>query len=164
LKAMGVDLGLLVSQAVNFGILLLVLYLALFKPITKKLEERAERVKKGLADAEASKQLLAEAEAKKQEVLEAARRDARDIVERATRSAEQQRLEILSQARQEAHELILRAQQQAQREIQEGQIALQQQVVDLAIASAAHLLEENLDNQKQHHLVESFISKVQEVS
>jgi F-type H+-transporting ATPase subunit b len=163
-KALGVDLGLLVSQAVNFGVLLLVLYLALFKPVTKKLQERAERVKKGLADAEASKQLLADTEAKNRELVETGRREARDVVERATRSAEQQRQEILAQARQEAHDIILRAQQQAQREIQDGRAALQQQIVDLAIASASHVLEQNLDQDKQHQLVEDFISKVQDVN
>ncbi len=155
MKALGVDLPLLVSQAVNFGILLLVLYLALFKPLTKMLRERAERVKKGLADAEASKQLLTDAEARKQELIEAGRREAHDLVERATRSAEQQKQEILQQARQEAHDIILRAQQQAQREIQDGRVALQQQIVDLAIASASRVLEENLDEDRQRQLVEN---------
>lgn len=164
MQAMGVDLGLLVSQMVNFAILLLVLYLVLFKLIRGKLEERAERVRKGLADADAAKQLLADAQAQSQETLETARREAHEIIERATRAAEQQRQEILSQARQDAHDLVLRAQQQAEREIQEGRIALQQHIVDLAIASASRLLEENLDQEKQHHLVQDFISRVQEIN
>ena len=60
---------MLVSQAVNFGLLLLILYFVLYKPITKKLEERAERIKKGLEDAETSEKLLAESEAQRQEAL-----------------------------------------------------------------------------------------------
>jgi F-type H+-transporting ATPase subunit b len=159
---MGVDLGLLVSQIVNFGLLLLILYLALYKPVTRKLEERAQRIQKGLADAEASKALLADAEARGKEQVEQARREAREIIEQATLSAEQQRQEILTQARQEAHDLILRAQQQAQRELEQGRVALQQEIIDLAIASASRVLEEELDGPKQRQLVEQFITQVQQ--
>ena len=158
MKEFGLDLGLLVSQAVNFGLLALVLYFLLYKPILSKLEERARRVQKGLDDAAAAEKLLAEAKAKYEEELERARRDARDIVERGNRTAEQQRQEIIAQARQEAHELLLRAQQQAQREIQESQIALRQEVVDLAIAMASRLLQENLDKEKQHQLIQDFLN------
>lgn len=157
MKELGLDLGLLISQAVNFGLLALVLYFLLYKPILSKLEERARRVQKGLADAAAAEKLLAEAKARHEEELEQARREARDIVERGNRAAEQQRQEIIAHARQEAHELILRAQQQAQRELQEGQLALRQEVVDLAIAVASRLLQENLDEEKQHRLIQEFI-------
>ena len=161
---LGIDLGLLVSQAVNFGLLLLVLYAVLFRPLTKRLDERAARVKKGLEDAAASERMLAEATAESAVMREAARSEARTIVEQANRTAEQQAQEILANARQEAHVIVLRAQQQAQRERQEGKVALQQQVVDLAIASASRLLQENLDNDKQRELVAQFIEDVDEIS
>jgi len=149
---------------VNFGLLLLVLYAVLFRPLTKRLDERAARVKKGLEDAAASERMLAEATAESAVMREAARSEARTIVEQANRTAEQQAQEILANARQEAHVIVLRAQQQAQRERQEGKVALQQQVVDLAIASASRLLQENLDNDKQRELVAQFIEDVDEIS
>ncbi|NLG29470.1 MAG: F0F1 ATP synthase subunit B [Chloroflexi bacterium] len=161
---LGIDLGLLVSQAVNFGALLLVLYAVLFRPLTKRLDERAARVKKGLEDAEAAEQLLVEAQTESAATLEAARREAHDTIEQANRVAEQQGQEILAKARQEAHDIVLRAQQQAQREAQEGKIALQQEIVDLAIASASRLLQENLDDDKQRQLVSQFISEVGEIA
>jgi len=159
-KELGIDLGLLVSQAVNFGLLLALLYFLLYKPILGKLEERARRIQKGLDDANQAEKLVAEANARYQEETERARREAREIVERATRMGEQQRQEILAQARQEAHELISRAQQEVQRTLQEEQIALRQQVIDLSIAAASRLLEENLDQEKHHRLVEEFLAEV----
>ena len=159
MKELGIDLGLLVSQAVNFGLLLALLYFLLYKPILGKLEERARRIQKGLDDANQAEKLVAEANARYQEETERARREAREIVERATRMGEQQRQEILAQARQEAHELISRAQQEVQRTLQEEQIALRQQVIDLSIAAASRLLEENLDQEKHHRLIEEFLAE-----
>ena len=159
MKELGIDLGLLVSQAVNFGLLLALLYFLLYRPILGKLEERARRIQKGLDDASQAEKLAAEANARYNEETERARREAREIVERATRMGEQQRQEILAQARQEAHELISRAQQEVQRTLQEEQIALRQQVIDLSIAAASRLLEENLDQEKHHRLVEEFLAE-----
>jgi F-type H+-transporting ATPase subunit b len=163
LKEFGLDIGLLLSQIVNFALLALVLYLLLYKPLLKKIEERAARIKKGLEDAERADKLAAEAEEHYRAELERARKEAREIVERATRGAEQQGEEILAQARQEGHELIMRAQQQAQREIQEGQIALREQVVQLGIAIASRLLEEELDINKHHQLIDEFLAQVEEL-
>ncbi len=163
MKEFGLDVGLLLSQMVNFGLLVFLLYILAYKPLLRKIEQRAARIKKGLDDAEHAEQMLAEAEEHYRSELQQARQDAREVVERATRSAEQQREEILAQARQEAHDLILRAQQQAQREIQEGQIALREQVVQLGIAIAERLLQEELDPEKHRRLIDAFLSEVEQL-
>jgi F-type H+-transporting ATPase subunit b len=158
------DLGLLLSQLVNFGLLVGALYLALYKPLMGRLQQRADKIRKGVEDADLADRLLADAETHYQTETDHARRDAREIVEQANRTAEQQREEILAQARQEAHEVILRAQQQAQREIQEGQVALREQVVDLGIAAAGRLLRESLDDAQHRALISQFIDDLEGLS
>lgn len=160
---LGLDLGLLVSQAANFGILLILLYVFLYRPILGKLEERSKKIRQGVQDAEEAEDLLADTEARCDEKLTEARREARDIIDRATRTAEQQRQEILAQARQEAHEIILRAQQQAERQLREGQVALRQEVIDLSLAAAARLIGEQLEEDKHHELIEQFLSEVEQL-
>ncbi len=157
---LGLDLGLLVSQAVNFLLLLLLLYRFLFKPVMGKLEERAARIKQGLEDAEESARIREQAEKEYQETLGRARQEAHEIIEQATRTAEQQRQEILAQARQEAHEIVIRARQQAEREIQKGRIALQQEIVNLSIETASRLIRESLDDQKHRQLVQEFLTEL----
>ena len=164
MKELGLDLGLLISQAVNFGLLLALLYIVLYKPILGILEERARRIKKGIEDAEHAEKLAADAETRHAEELERAHAEARAIIEHATLEAQQQRQDILAQARQEAHELILNARQQAQREVQEEQVAVRQQVIDLAIAAASRLLQENLNEEKHHELVEEFLTEMSQLS
>jgi len=156
-KALGLDLGLLLSQAVNFSLLAFLLYLFLYKPVLGKLEERARRIRKGVEEAEHAEERLAQAEAHYNAEMERARQEAREVIERATRAAEQQRQEILSRARQEAQDLAERARQQGERQALEEQAQQREQVIDLAIAVASRLLQENLDQEKQHRLVEQFL-------
>lgn len=163
MQQLGLDLGLLVSQLVNFALIVGLLYLLLYKPILSRLDERASRIRKGLEDAEQAEQVRTEAQRHYQEEIEHARREAREIVEQATRAAEQQRQEILARAREEAHALVLRAQQQAQREIQEGQIALRQEVVNLSIAAAGRLLQREIDDEQHHALVQEFIRETEQL-
>ena len=163
MKELGVDLGLLISQVVNFGLLLLILSLVLFKPILRKLEERAARVRKGIQDSEEAERLRQEAEEHYQDEMEKSRLEARQVVERATRMAEQQRQEILAQARSDAHELLARAQEQAKRHRQEREIEWRQQIVDLAIAAASRLLREDLDDDRHHALVHEFLTQTEQL-
>ena len=163
MKELGIDLGLLISQVVNFGLLLFVLSLVLFKPILKKLEERAARVRKGIEDSEEAERLRQEAEEHYQEEMDKSRIEARQVIERATRTAEQQRQEILAQARSDAHELLGRAQDQATRQRQERETEWRQQIVDLAIAAASRLLQEDLDDERHHALVHEFLDQTEQL-
>jgi len=163
MEQLGVDLALFLSQAVNFGLLFVLLSLLLYKPVLGKLRERAERIAKGVKDAERAEDLLAESIAHRESEMEKARAEAHEVVERATRLAEQQRQEILAQARQEAHDIIARAQQQARHEIQEGEIALREQVIDLALAASSRLIEESLDDAKHRQLVTEFVAELEEL-
>jgi F-type H+-transporting ATPase subunit b len=156
---LGLDLGLIVSQIVNFGLLLGVLYVLMHKPILAKLRERAQRIEEGLDEAERAKVLRAEAEAHYKAEVERARREAREIIERATRAAEQQRQELLAQARVDAQELMAQAQRQARREIEGEQIAFHREVIDLALAASARLLQEEIDDEKHHQLIRQFIDQ-----
>lgn len=163
MQKLGIDLGLLLSQIVNFGLMVVLLYFVLYKPILVRLQARSQCIQQGLEDAERAKQMLSEAEAQAQEEIERARREAHEIVEQATRQGEQQRQEILAQARQEAQILIQRAQQQAQRAMLEGQVALRQDVVNLSIAAAMRLLQEDLDDERHHALVQRFIEEAEQL-
>jgi len=162
LEELGLDIGLLLSQAVNFVLLVILLSAFLYRPVLAKLEERASRIKKGMEDADRAEQLLADTKKHYEEEMERARSEAHELVERATLSAQQERQEILAQARQEAHQLVLRAQQQAQHELEEGRITLGQQVIDLALAAASRVMQENLDDDKQHSLIQAFIAELDE--
>jgi F-type H+-transporting ATPase subunit b len=163
LKELGLDLGLFVSQAVNFLLFALLLSMALVKPVMRQLEQRAERIKKGLQDAEEAERMVRLAEAQAQKLVDEARHQAREIVETATRSAEQQRQEILANARQEAYELQQRAHEQLAREEAELQFELRDEMIAVSLAAASRLLEAELDDEHHRRLVQQFLDEARKL-
>ena len=158
---LGLDPRLLLSQIVNFTLMILILHRLLHKPLLAAFEARAKRVEESLAKARAADELLAAMQQRYSEEIDRAQREAHDIIEQGTRAAEQQRQEILAAAREEAQQIITRAQEQAERELQLGEIALRQQIVDLAIAAASRVIGQDLDEAVHHRLIEEFLTQVE---
>ena len=160
---LGLDLRLLLSQAVNFLLIAFILHRLLYRPLLANLDARAQRVREGLAKAAEADRLLAEAQARYNAEIERAHREAHEIVEQGTRTAEQHRQELLAAAREEAQQIIARAQAQAQREIHQGQIALRQQIVDLTIAAASQVIGKSLQEEEHHRLIEEFLAEANQL-
>ena len=56
-----IDLSAIISSGLNFAVVFLVLYFFALKPLGKLMEERSERIAKGLDDAKKSDELLQKA-------------------------------------------------------------------------------------------------------
>ncbi len=162
MEKLGIDAGVLIAQLVNFFLLLALLSLVLYRPVTKMLRERSERIAKGLADAEMAEKRAAQAEADYQKRLEEARREAQALVAQAREAAEKERQAILARAQTEAQELRARAEEGVERERREALTALQGQVADLAIDAAGRVLGQAVDSAAHRQLVRDFLSKLEQ--
>lgn len=56
-----IDWKIIVAQAINFGVVFIVLYIFALKPLNKLMVERGEKIKKGVDDAKKSNELLQKA-------------------------------------------------------------------------------------------------------
>ena len=56
-----IDWKIIIAQAVNFGVVFIVLYIFALKPLSKLMAERSERISKGIDDAKKSSELLEKA-------------------------------------------------------------------------------------------------------
>ncbi len=61
-QQLGIDWRLLLSQAVNFALLLIVLRLYVYKPLLKIMHDRKLRIEEGLTKADEADRRLAETE------------------------------------------------------------------------------------------------------
>ncbi len=162
MEKLGIDLGVLIAQLVNFFLLLALLTLVLYRPVTKMLRERSERIAKGLAEAELAEKRAAQAEADYQKRLEEARREAQAIVAQAREAAEKERQAILARAQAEAQELRSRAEEEIARERREAMVTLQGQVADLAIDAAGQVLGQAVDSAAHRRLVHDFVRRLEQ--
>lgn len=160
MEALGIDPALLISQIVNFLLLLLVLRFLLYKPILNMLQERPEKIKEGLRYAEQVKEEAAAEREKHQKELEETRHKVEEAIARAKEKAEEERKTILAQAEQKAKKSLAKAREEAELERERILETLRGQVAVLAIAAANRLMGEALDEERQRRLVDEFFTGI----
>ena len=83
LNTFGIDWRLIVIQIINFGLLAAALWYFLYTPILNVLNERENKIKKGIEDAETAGKTLATAEDEKKNILTKAQTTAEKTVAKA---------------------------------------------------------------------------------
>lgn len=109
----GLNWKLLLVQAVNFGVLLVVLWYFLYRPVLAMLDARREKVAQGVHDAEAAHERLAEIEGERDTVLKEATASAETYLQSAKERAQEQASGIVAEAHARAEASLTSAQQRA---------------------------------------------------
>ncbi len=160
--------GGLMKLQLNLMFWTLIIFVLLFALLTKfafpKIIGAVEAREKALEDAiqaakrdrEAAASLLEE----HRKQIEAARGDAQQLIAEERATAEKLRQGLLDQARQEQQAMLERARADIASERDKAIAELRREAVELAIAGAGRVIEENLDNKKNRQLVESFLSSL----
>jgi F-type H+-transporting ATPase subunit b len=106
LTKLGIDWRLLIAQAVNFVVLLILLQRFLYKPLIGMLEKREARLKKGLELSDAMEVKAKKMEEEHMAIVRDARSEAERIISSAVNQAETSRTELLETARTEAKRIV----------------------------------------------------------
>jgi F-type H+-transporting ATPase subunit b len=158
LQQLGISTGLLLSQIVNFILLMVILRLVLYKPILNMLDQRKERIAQSMRDAERVAAAAEEAEQDKAKVIDAARREAQEIRAQATRDAERIAQDIRARAEQDATEIRIKAQDDAKKQVDTALSDANKQIADLAILATEQLLGRELaEKNEQRRFVAEFL-------
>jgi|CXWL01.1.fsa_nt_gi F-type H+-transporting ATPase subunit b len=134
--AFGVNVSLLIAQAVNFGILLVVLWLVLYKPVMKVLDERSQKIAKGVQDAEEAEMKLKGADAVASGVVAKADLEASKLVANAREAGNTERAKLIKEAEERSQKIAddanLRAQEATCNMLKESE----REIARLAILAA----------------------------
>ncbi|MEP7162321.1 MAG: F0F1 ATP synthase subunit B [Candidatus Moraniibacteriota bacterium] len=109
LANLGIDWKLFVAQAVNFLILLFILKKFAYKPILGLLDERSQKIEKGLRDAEEAERKLTASLEEEKKIIAAAREEAREVLMLAEASAKKRDVEMLAQTKAKIDKMITEA-------------------------------------------------------
>jgi len=163
LEALGINLGYLISQIVNFTLLAVLLYFVAYKPILRMLDERSARIKQGLEDAELASRRAAEMEQEFEQRLAEARKEGQEIIAQATQMSEKTRQELLVMAREEARAQVEKAKEEISRERELAMSELKQQVADLSLSISEKVIGKSLDQPRQRELIAEFLEQTEEL-
>ena len=148
-----------VFAILNLLLLYIVLKKVLFKPVTEFMENRTQSIKNSIDDAEKQKAEAMELKRSYEEQLGHAKEDAEKIVKEARAKAEAEHDRIVEDGRKEAEALMASAKENIESERSRMISELRAQVAGLALAAASHVIEVNLDTEKNRALVDKFIDE-----
>lgn len=154
----------LLYRFINFALLVIILVVVLKKvKIGGFFSSRIEEIKKKFDELNAEKEAsegrfkelekkLKEFEVKKQEILEQFKADG---------AAEKEK--IIAEANERAQQILTQADLTIEREIQAARDRLRQEVVEVAARKAQEMIEKEIKDDDQDHLVNEFIERVEKL-
>jgi F-type H+-transporting ATPase subunit b len=156
---LGINLPVLVAQIVNFTILLVVLRLVAWGPLTKMLDERRERIRESLNAADAAKAQVAESERQVHEQVEAGRREAQNLIAQAQEISSRIQADARSQAQSDAEALLARARSEIHLERDSVIADLRKEFADMTISAAEKVIKSSLDRTQHRRLIDDVLAE-----
>lgn len=157
---LGINLGYLIFQVLNFAIVAILLYRWAYQPIIKALETRKMKIAQSLEDARVAAEARENAEEEARKIIAKAQAEAAERVREASQRAETAGSEIKNQAEEDAAKIREQAKADASLERERILGDLRGQVAALAMAAAQKLIGEMMDEKRQRELIDQFFSGV----
>ena len=154
--------GLILWTVVVFGLLLALLWKFGWPTILKSVEDRERRIQQQLEEAERARAEAARLLEEHKRTLGNARGEAQAIIAQAQALGEKERQGILERARAEQELLLERARKEIEAEKEKALLALRREAVDLSIAAASKLIEQNLDSAANRKLVVEYLASLEQ--
>lgn len=155
-----IELKLLIAQAVNFAIVLFVLYKFAYGPILKALNARTRKIEKGIKDAEEAKKKLEEVSVSEKEILTKARKEAQEIVRKAEESAKHEAAGIVEEARTQTEKMTMQAKAQIAQEKEKAVSEIKGELSGLIAQAAGRIIGEKLDGEKDKEMIDKAINEL----
>ena len=151
----------LLIQAVNFGLLLIVLVKLLYRPLLGMMDERTRVIKKSLEEAQAAR---AEAQREREEhaaKIQATYAEAQAIRAAALAAAAEEQRRLVEAARAEAARLVDSAKAELAQDVRRARQELRQEVSDLAIGVAEQLIRKSLRDEDHRRIVADAVARLE---
>ena len=155
---LGIDWRLLIAQLVNFAILLYVLKRFAYAPVMRILDERREKIERGLRDAEAAHKKLSDLEEIEKRIVADARKEAKRIVLSAEQAAQKMSDEIVAHTQEKAHDILEQAKKSIEFEKQKMIQDVRREVGQLVVAATEKVVNVKLDVEKDHEIIKQSLT------
>ncbi|HEY2851350.1 MAG TPA: F0F1 ATP synthase subunit B [Gemmatimonadaceae bacterium] len=161
---MAIRVNLMLWTLVIFLLLFWILKRFAFPAILGEVEKREKALQDAIDSAKRDREEAQRILEEQHKQIEAARGDAQKLIADGRAVAEKMRADMVAQTHQEQQTMIERARKEIDAERDRAIAQLRREAVNLAIAGASKVIEQNLDNTKNRQLVESFLSSIPSMS
>lgn len=155
-----IDWHLIAAQAVNFVVVIAVLYFFALKPLKKMMDERGETIKGGLDNAEKQKELLAAQQKEYDAALAEARAHSAAMLKDAKKDVEAYRADMLAKAQAEVAASIASGKKQLEAEKEKMVDEAKKEMVALVMQATEKVLGKAVAGSVESKLVEESIKNI----
>lgn len=149
--------GDMIFVMISFLILMFLIKLIAWNPITKMMQNRSDKIANDIDSAKNSRDKAAELAQQRQAQLDKTREDANNLINTAKENGQRQREQIVEDARNEASNLKSSAEKDIEQQRQEALANSRKDVASLSIEIATKIISKELNEQDQKGLVDSYI-------
>ena len=136
-----IDWKIIIAQAINFGIVFLVLYVFALKPLKKLMAERTTKIEGGVNDAKTNAELLSKTKKEYDDVLAKARVEAHTIFQEGKKEAEEKKAKMMEDASKEVEGIIANGKKILESEKVKMVEEAKAEIVSLVVKATEKLLE-----------------------
>ncbi|MFC1644732.1 F0F1 ATP synthase subunit B [Patescibacteria group bacterium] len=158
INALGLNWKILIAQLINFAVLLFVLYKFAYNPILKMLDDRKDKIEKGIKDAESATDKLVEIERKEKKVLIDARKEAQKIISTAEDMAKRNKEDIMEEAKNQSQGILDKTKKIIEQEKSQMMSEVKKEVIELVYAATQKITEEKINEESDKKIIESVIN------
>lgn len=155
------DLTILVSQTLNFLLLLYILQRFLFIPIGNIIEERRRNLGRIQNEIEAERQKAGVLKLEYEKQIENVQQELYQIRQKAILLANERVEEIIQEARKKAEEIIEHGEMEIFMERQSAWARIREDVVQLTLMAAEKVVEESLDDDHHRRMIARTIERLE---
>ena len=143
----------------NILILYFILTKILFKPVTKYMSDRSNKIKEALDMAEEAKKKVEEMEKEHQARLKEVKEQGVLIMDTYKKKAENEYNSIIEKAKQDAEIMIKNTRNELEVEKEKLINDIKGEVTELVLAASKKVLNENLDEKTNKKLIQEFLNE-----
>jgi F-type H+-transporting ATPase subunit b len=152
--------GLMFWTLLIFALLFFILRKFAFGPITAAVQAREAALEAAIAAAQADRDAAAKLLAEHLKNIENARSEAQRYIAEGRATAESMKSEMLEATKKQQDEMLERARRDIESEKTKAIDALRKEAIDLALAGASKVIEQNLDDAKNRTLIENYLASI----
>ena len=157
--ALGIDPQAMFVYLLNFAVLAVILYFFAYKKILGVLDDRSNRIRESLEEADRVRVQAQEQTEQMQRTLDEGRQAGQQVLQEAREAAERYREAQQAQARTQAEEIIERARAETQTARDAALEQVRAEFAGLAVTAAERIIHRSLDEVSHRDLIDEVLAE-----
>ncbi len=160
---LGINLKIFIAQLINFTVVLLVLWKWAYTPIVKILEERQEKIEKGVKQADAAQQRLLEIEKEHASMIAQSKNESARMMEETHAHSQERKKIMLEKAKEEVRDVVAQGKEQLHAQKEQMIREAREEIAQIAVSCARKILDEAVDEKKAMKLAQEVVDGMKKV-